>query len=59
MAFTTSCQLIIFQVNCTGNVQFKLFIAVMIIETTVIRTEEGSGKTIDKSNKKTAETIQK
>jgi hypothetical protein len=57
--FTTSYQLIIFHVNSTGNVKLKLINAVIIKETTVIRTEESSGKTIDKSNrKKTTETIE-
>lgn len=57
-AFTASCQLVFFHGNCTGNFQFKLIVAIMITETTVIRTEDSSGKTIGNSNKKkTAETI--
>jgi predicted methyltransferase MtxX (methanogen marker protein 4) len=55
-AFTTSCQLIIFHGHCTGNVQFKLLIAVMIIETTGIRIEESNGKIIDNSNNKKTHT---
>ena len=51
-AFTTSCQLVFFHGNCTGNFQFKLIVAIMITETTVIRTEDSSGKTIGNSNKK-------
>jgi hypothetical protein len=58
--FTASCQLILFHGHCTGNVQFKLITAVLIIEPTVTGTEDSSGKTICNSNKKkaTAETIQ-
>jgi len=56
--FTASCRLVHFHGHCTRNVQFKLIIAIMITETTVIRTEDSSEKTNGNSNKKTAtETI--
>jgi hypothetical protein len=58
-AFTTTFQLIIFHGHCRGNVQFKLLIAVVIIEITVIRTEESSGRPSATATVKTAETIQK
>ena len=54
-AFRASSQLILFHGHCTGNVQFKFITAVMILEITVKRIEDSSGKTIGNSNKKTTQ----